>query len=119
MVQAFSFRRGIPRSARASMHPTPKLRCGIQALACAFLCLVWLGCVAPMRVPTHTQGPSGKHANTDLSFLRIGSTTREDVVQHLGWADSHLKNDRFFLARWGDSKWVVAWAVGGGYSGTG
>jgi hypothetical protein len=72
-----------------------------------------------MRVPTHTQGPSGKHANADLSFLRIGSTTREDVVQHLGWADSQLKNDRLFLARWRDSKWVVAWAVGGGYSGTG
>jgi hypothetical protein len=92
----------------------------IQALVSAFLSLLWLGCLAaPMRVPTHTQGPSGKHAKTDLSFLRIGSTTREDVMQHLGWADSQLKNDRIFLARWRDSKWVIAWAVGGGYSGTG
>jgi len=92
----------------------------IQALMCTLLGLLWLGCLAaPMRVPTHTQGPSGKHTNTDLSFLRVGSTTREDVVQHLGWADSQLKNDRLFLARWRDSKWVVAWAVGGGYSGTG
>jgi hypothetical protein len=72
-----------------------------------------------MRVPTHTQGPSGKRDSTDLSFLRIGSTTREDVVQHLGWADSQLKNDRLFLASWRDFKWVVAWAVDGGYSGTG
>ena len=92
----------------------------IQALMCTFLGLFWLGCLAaPMRVPTHTQGPSGKHTNTDLSFLRIGSTTRGNVVQHLGWADSQLKNGRLFLARWRDSKWVVAWAVGGGYSGTG
>jgi hypothetical protein len=69
----------------------------IQALMCTFLGLFWLGCLAaPMRVPTHTQGPSGKHTNTDLSFLRIGSTTRENVVQHLGWADSQLKNGRLF-----------------------
>ena len=91
----------------------------VQALMCAFLGLLWLGCLAaPMRVPTHTQGPSGKHANTDLSFLHVGSTTRAEVLQQLGWADSKLKNDRLFLARWRDSKWVVAWAVGGGYSGT-
>ncbi len=111
-------RRGPEHSRKGWPHATPTRV--IQALVCALLSLLWLGCLAaPMRVPTHTQGPSGKHANTDLSFLRIGSTTREDVVQHLGWADSQLKNDRLFLARWRDSKWVVAWAVGGGYSGTG
>jgi hypothetical protein len=94
---------------------TPKPVYLIQAWACVFSCLLWLGCLgAPMRVPTHTRGPMGEHANADLSFLRVGSTTRAEVVQQLGWADAQLKNDRLFLGRWMSSKWAAVTAVYGG-----
>jgi hypothetical protein len=94
---------------------TPKPVYLIQALACAFSCLLWLGCLAaPMRVPTHTQGPAGKHASADLSFLRVGATSRTEVLQQLGWADTGLKNDRLFLGRWMSSKWAAVTAVYGG-----
>jgi len=82
-------------------------------IVCALSCLPWLGCVAPMRVPHHTQGPAGQHASADLSFLRVGSTTRAEVLQQMGWADAGVKNERLFLGRWRDSKWVVVWAVAG------
>ena len=92
----------------------------IQVVGCVCLCLLWLGCLAtPMRVPTHAQGPSGEHGSADLSFLRVGATSRVEVVQQLGWTDAQLRNDRLFLGRWISSKWVVAWAAGGPYQGVG
>jgi hypothetical protein len=84
-----------------------------EALTCALSCLFWLGCVTPMRVPHHTEGPAGQHASADLNFLHVGSTTRAEVVQQMGWADAGIKNQRLFLGRWRDSKWVVAWVVAG------
>ena len=92
----------------------PKLKRVIQGWACALFSLPWLACVAPMRVPTHTQGPAGQHVIADLSFLHVGSTTRAEVEQQMGWADAKVQNDRLFLGRWRDSKWVVAWVVAGG-----
>lgn len=84
------------------------------ALLCAFCC----GCLAvPIRVPTKTRNISGATGKKlDLNFIKVGTTTREEVGQKLGWIDTGLKEDRIFIGRWADSSWGVAWAAGGGYS---
>jgi hypothetical protein len=93
-------------------------RIGIQcnrvawiALACAFLS----GCVAaPMRVPTKTRNVSGEVGKKlDLTFIQVGTTTREEVGQKLGWIDAGVKGNRIFVGRWADSSWGVVWAVAG------
>lgn len=81
----------------------------------AFLCAFFCGCAAvPMRVPTKTRNVSGEVGKKlDLDFIQVGSTTREEVGQKLGWIDTGVKGDRLFLGRWADSSWGVAWAVTG------
>jgi hypothetical protein len=37
---------------------------------------------------------------TDQSFIKVGQTIRQEVLQRLGWADVGLKGDRFFWGRW-------------------
>ena len=56
---------------------------------------------------------------TRLEFIKVGSTTREEVEQKLGWVDTGIKDDRLFIGRWAESSWGVAWAAGGGYSAAG
>jgi hypothetical protein len=51
-----------------------------------------------------------------LEFIKLGTTTREEIDQKLGWVNVGLKDDRIFLGRWADSSWGVAWAIGGGYN---
>ncbi len=56
---------------------------------------------------------------TRLEFIKVGSTTRGEVEQKLGWVDTGIKDDRLFIGRWAESSWGVAWAAGGGYSAAG
>ena len=76
------------------------------------------GCiVVPIRVPTKTVGTTGDTGKkVDLSFLVTGTTPRNEVAQRLAWVDSGIKDDRFFVARWTQSTWGIAWAVGGYYA---
>ena len=76
------------------------------------------GCIAvPIRVPTKAVGTTGDTGKkVDLSFIVAGTTPRNEVAQRLAWVDSGIKNDRFFVARWTQSSWGVAWAVGGYYA---
>jgi hypothetical protein len=55
----------------------------------------------------------------DLDFIQVGTTTREEVGQKLGWIDTGLRDDRLFVGRWADSSWGVAWAAGGPYAAAG
>ena len=85
------------------------------------LTYVWCaGCiVVPVRVPTKTISVSGATGKKlDLDFIKVGSTSHEEVLQKLGWVDAGIKNDKLFVGRWADSAWGVAWVAGGGYSGT-
>jgi hypothetical protein len=93
----------------------------IRAVWIALLCAWCSGCiVVPVRVPTKTISASGETGKKlDVEFIKVGTTTREEVGHKLGWVDTGVKDDKLFLGRWADSSWGVAWAAGGGYSGAG
>ncbi len=80
-----------------------------------FVCAFYAGCVLPMRAPTKIQTTAGKGLkNTvDLSFIQPGRSTREEVESRLGWIATGVRDERFSLGRWSESKWGVAWALGG------
>jgi hypothetical protein len=90
-------------------------------LSLVVFCLLALsfcaGCiVVPVRAPTRTGlGASSVSPDKklDLGFLQKGTTTRQEVVEKLGWMDTGIKNERVFLGRWISSKWGVLWGVGG------
>ena len=76
------------------------------------------GCVAvPVRMSPQVEGPSGVSA--DHTFIRLGQTSRQEVLQRLGWADVGLNDNRIFWGRWRESSSgtvmvvVVPGAVGG------
>ena len=84
----------------------------LLALCAAVLC--WGCLVVPLRVPTKTRTPSGElKQKVDPSFISTGVTTREEVVQKLGWIDTGVRDDHFFFGRWVESTWGVVWAAGG------
>jgi len=60
-----------------------------------------------MRAPTHNSGAArdGANGKVSLSFIQIGKTDREEVIQKLGWTNTGLKDDRLFLGRWASSSW--------------
>lgn len=90
--------------------------CRTQPLCWAVLvALTALSCdgcgafVTPMRAPTHNYGAAGEGPNgkLSLSFIQVGKTNREEVIQKLGWTNTGLKDDRLFLGRWASSSWGV------------
>jgi hypothetical protein len=75
-------------------------------------------CVAvPVRMSPQVQGPPGVSA--DHTFIRVGQTSRQEVLQRLGWADAGLNENRIFWGRWRQSSsgtvmvLLVPGAVGG------
>ena len=90
---------------------------GLLAVA---TCVALPGCVmVPVRAPTHIVGPAGKVKTLDVKFLTPTVTNREEVRQKLAEVSAVADFEHFYWARWGQSKWAVAWAVGGGYQGAG
>jgi hypothetical protein len=84
----------------------------ISSVSVALLCACLFGCVVPLRVPPKSKSVSGQtEKKLDLEFIKLGTTTREEIDQKLGWVNVGLKDDRIFLGRWADSSWGVAWAA--------
>ncbi|MGH9794043.1 MAG: hypothetical protein ACRD5G_04650 [Candidatus Acidiferrales bacterium] len=67
----------------------------------------------PIRTPTRTSGASDGTGKTDLDFIQVGTTSREEVVQKLGWTDTGIKDERLFVGRWVSSSSGL-FGVGGG-----
>jgi hypothetical protein len=61
--------------------------------------------VVPVRVPTQTKDASGKPLQLDLTFLKSGSTTRDNVTKNLTAIDTGINESRLFWGRWDSSKW--------------
>ena len=91
----------------------------VVPLICVFLCSLSVSCVFPVRVPTRTKAPSIKERKTKIkvNFIQVGSTSREDVLNNLGWVDTGIEEENLFWGRWTSSAWRVVWVVGGGYTG--
>jgi hypothetical protein len=93
-------------------------RAGAVGLACISTCALALGLSGcwgiNVKAPPRDIGSTGKAtaASTDISFIEIGKTTREDIEQRLGWANATLGSDRIFLARWLHSDRGTIWVTG-------
>jgi hypothetical protein len=70
--------------------------CLLSAMGCFFV---------PVRVPTQTRGVSGEAQKLDFTFLKNGSTTREEVNQRLTVIDTGVKQQGLFWGRWETSTW--------------
>lgn len=80
----------------------PFLPCALVA-SCLF---GTFGCVAvPARMPTQTRDSSGKPLALDLTFLKSGSTTRDEVTKRLSAIDTGVNQNNLFWGRWDSSKW--------------
>jgi len=81
----------------------------------AFVCVHCCGCIIPIHNAKKTRVPSGLETKStvDPSFIKVGQTSREEVVEKLGWADTGVKDDRFFICRWSESSWAALWFLGG------
>ena len=89
----------------------------------AFLLAFW--CCGCLVIPIHhsknmrslsTEAPPKQ---VDLSFVKVGETSRDQVLQRLGWIDTGLHEQNFFLGRWAENSWGIAWAAGSYYTATG
>jgi hypothetical protein len=90
----------------------------LSVLPVVFL-LLFHGCVGVTRLPERARTPQGSVQKIDLSFLRLGETTRAEALEKLHTVDTGLQSDRFFLGRWDTSKWG-GWAfVAGGTNAAG
>jgi hypothetical protein len=76
---------------------------------CVVVCLACLGC-APIR--KHVSGVSETREQNDLSFLQVGSTSREEVFEKLNWINTGIQEQGLFVGRWSaySKDWVWVWA---------
>ena len=90
--------------------------------------LLGMWCCGCLVVPIHhakemkslSADPAPKQV--DLTFIKLGETSRNEVVQHLGWIDTGASGKNFFVGRWAENSWALLWgaasypAVNGGYN---
>src|SRR5579871_1755782 len=70
-----------------------------------FFMLVTLACVAPVRVPKQDRGIDRQSVGLDLTFLKPGSTTRDEITKKLAAIDTGVTQNNLFWGRWESSKW--------------
>ena len=85
--------------------------------------LAWPACVVvPVRLSTRTKDTTGNEQQLDFTFLKAGTTTRDEVVKNLAVIDTHINQLDIFWGRWESSNWGVGGFValppiGGGAGG--
>jgi len=87
---------------------------------CTFLYSLCVGCI-PIPTATHTPKELNTRGEIDakaLEFMRVGSTSREEVLLKLGEPDAVRKDERYFLYRWVTVHgYIAAYGGGGEYIG--
>jgi hypothetical protein len=90
---------GVPLCAEVSLR-------GLAYTLVTFSLLAATECLfVPVRLPTQTKGVSGKSQKVDFTFLKLGSTTRDEVDKHLAVIDTGVKQKNLFWGRWESSTW--------------
>jgi len=69
---------------------------------------VFLGPGVPVRVSTETKDISGVQRDLDFSFLKAGSTTKDEVLTNLKPIDTGIEEPHLFWGRWESSAWFSA-----------
>ena len=90
--------------------------------------LVGLWCCGCIAVPIHhakkmRSGSTDTPPNqVDLTFIKVGETSHDEVSKRLSWIDAGVDAKAFFAGRWAENNWGVAWGAasfpyaGGGYN---
>ncbi len=81
-----------------------------KAVAGLLLSLLCAGCVGVTPLPKRTRTAQGQVKNVDPSFIRVGHTSRAEVLEKLKPFDTGFQSNRFFLGRSSTSKWG-AWII--------
>jgi len=85
------------------MHSRPQI-IFLQAVACplaaAFILISSACVIVPVRLPTQTKDISGKVQKLDFTFLKAGSTTRDEVNKNLAPINTQANEPEFFWGRW-------------------
>jgi hypothetical protein len=69
----------------------------MKYIALILLCVATTACMLPTMT---IRGVSGEAKSQDYSFIKEGQTTREEVIEKLGWMDSGIQEKRLFWGRW-------------------
>ena len=93
-----------------------------RLLVAGFLGMWCAGCLV---VPVHhakkmkslSTDPAPKQL--DLTFIKLGETSRDEVTQRLSWIDTGVSGKNFFVGRWAENSWAVLWGAAAYYSANG
>lgn len=81
----------------------------LRLLTCALAALFLLSSpacvVVPVRVPNQERDVAGKPLDLDLTFIKAGSTRRDEVAKNLAAINTGVDQSNFFWGRWDVSKW--------------
>ena len=90
---------------------------GIPGIWCSGCLAVLIHHAKNMRsLSTDTAPPQ-----VDLTFVKLGETPRDEVTERLSWIDTGVAGKNFFVGRWAENNWGVAWGaasypyMGGGF----
>jgi hypothetical protein len=66
-----------------------------------FICIFLTGCI-PIKVATQVKPVTGeiRESEPDTSVIRVGLTTRAEILQQFAAFDTGWKGERLFLGRW-------------------
>src|ERR1700681_4462763 len=73
----------------------------LLAILPIFVCIFLAACL-PMKVPKQVQPVTGGilKSDPDISAIRVGLTTRAEIIQQFGDFDAGWKGERLFFGRW-------------------
>jgi hypothetical protein len=89
---------------------------------------VGLWCCGCIAVPIHhakkmrSGSTDTPPKQVDLTFIKVGETSHDEVSKRLSWIDAGVDAKAFFAGRWAENNWGVAWGAasfpyaGGGYN---
>ncbi len=87
---------------------------------CVFLYSLCVGCyIVPIPTGKHTPKEFNTRGEIDakaLEFMRVGSTSKEEVLLKLGEPDAAWKDERYFLYRWVTVSGYLLWGFVGASS---
>jgi len=74
----------------------------LRAILPVFICIFLTACVIPIKVATRVRPVTGGtlESEPDTRVIRVGVTTRIEIIQQFGAFDTGWKGERFFLGRW-------------------
>ncbi len=95
-----------------SSRPICNIRLTLGSLLGASAFVLFALAASCLALQREVSGPAGGESRLNVSFMKPGVTTRAEVMQKLGWADTQVTEDDLFVARWVSSSQSSGAATG-------